>query len=739
MDGSLRILANAAPTTDLRICGDAAVEFDLHAAEGSATPRVKGFSMVAYTGGAIRPRNWPYRDPVVVDLEGMAVPRQSVPVDRDHRQEILIGHTVSIDKSQQRLKATGVLSGHHDTEQTPSAIATREVAHLAAGKFPWQSSIDATVHKLEYVESGQTAKVNGRNFQGPVYVARATTLNRISFVANGADGNSTASIAASFRGQSMNFEQWLLANGFGAEATLSDTQKLALQAAFKSATTPPSGPVPPPPVTPPAPNPVATMRADMAREANRIAAVRRVCSQWPGVEMEIDDPAQPGKKKKVGIEAHAIEAGLNENDAELHCRRNARPAGNHTAVGYIHGGLGSGQELRADAIEASLCLQANIPEARVAKWFTQEIMNLAVSAQLRACSIVTLMHETIRAAGMHCNPGRPTDDTIRVAIRADRAITAQRLQATAGFSTVSLSGILSNVANKTLINSYEVQNVVWPRFCAVRNHNDFKVHTRYRLDSTGSFRKVGQDGELKHIGLEDESYTNQLGTFGAIIALTRQMQINDDLGAFLEIPTILGRMAAIRIEELAFVLLLSNPSSFFHANNKNLVSGAGGAMTAANGLAAITAAEQKFSDQVDSNGKPVLLTPSFMLTGTANYVPARNIYEGRVKITGESATQVADNEHVGKYEPVKSPYVNNTAITDQDGAAISGQSSTKWWLFGDPSIRAAVAMAFLNGNRIPTIDSADTEFSTLGMQWRAYHDFGAGMEDPVAAVQVNGA
>jgi hypothetical protein len=42
-------------------------------------------------------------------------------------------------------------------------------------------------------------------------------------------------------------------------------------------------------------------------------------------------------------------------------------------------------------------------------------------------------------------------------------------------------------------------------------------------------------------------------------------------------------------------------------------------------------------------------------------------------------------------------------------------------------------MAFLNGNRIPVIESEDAEFDTLGMQWRAYHDFGVGFEDPVAA------
>jgi hypothetical protein len=93
----------------------------------------------------------------------------------------------------------------------------------------------------------------------------------------------------------------------------------------------------------------------------------------------------------------------------------------------------------------------------------------------------------------------------------------------------------------------------------------------------------------------------------------------------------------------------------------------------------------------------------------------------------------------GKYKPFYSPYLNNTAIKDQDGAAITGQSSTLWYMLADPAVRAAIAVAFLNGQRTPTIESSQTEFDTLGMQWRAFHDFGVGMEETTAAVRSDGA
>jgi hypothetical protein len=38
--------------------------------------------------------------------------------------------------------------------------------------------------------------------------------------------------------------------------------------------------------------------------------------------------------------------------------------------------------------------------------------------------------------------------------------------------------------------------------------------TRYRMTAAGIFQKVGPDGELKHAGLDEESYTNQRETWG---------------------------------------------------------------------------------------------------------------------------------------------------------------------------------------------------------------------------------
>jgi hypothetical protein len=181
---------------------------------------------------------------------------------------------------------------------------------------------------------------------------------------------------------------------------------------------------------------------------------------------------------------------------------------------------------------------------------------------------------------------------------------------------------------------------------------------------------------------------------------------------------------------------LSNPSNFFHANNSNL-------MTEVLGMDGITEAEETFLNQVDPNGKPILVSPKVLLVPTTLKVTADNLYADNtldtMALDSNDAVAFARNPHKGKYPPKSSPYLNNTSITDQDGKALSGQSDTAWYLFADPRVRAAIAVGLLNGNRVPVLESDETDFNTLGMQWRAYHDFGVGVEDPKAAVKSTGA
>lgn len=100
----------------------------------SNAPTSPTFSMVAYTGDAMRVMGWRY--PVVVDLSGLQIPSQRRPIRFAHSAFQGIGHTeriaVTTQGNHQQLVAEGVIS-----RDTPAA---REV--VASGKkgFPWQAS-----------------------------------------------------------------------------------------------------------------------------------------------------------------------------------------------------------------------------------------------------------------------------------------------------------------------------------------------------------------------------------------------------------------------------------------------------------------------------------------------------------------------------------------------------------------------------------------------------------------------
>ena len=144
------------------------------------------FSMVAYSGGRMRVAGFPHA--VVVDLAGLTVPNQSVPIRLDHKPNQGVGHTTRIEAHQGQLIAEGLIS--RDTAWA------RDVARSGSNGFPWQASIGGPVLEAEFVPPGQTVQVNGQTFEGPLHVVRRMTLKEISFVDSGADGGAKAVVSA---------------------------------------------------------------------------------------------------------------------------------------------------------------------------------------------------------------------------------------------------------------------------------------------------------------------------------------------------------------------------------------------------------------------------------------------------------------------------------------------------------------------------------------------------------------
>jgi len=706
--------AKSNPARTVHLCapvGDLVAAKGDDAKDGALSPRK--FGMVAYTGGPMRLAGWPH--PVVVDLAGMQVSAKSRPILKDHNPSLIVGHTDSVRVEGSQLLVSGVVSG--------AGAVAREIVESSVAGFPWQASLGASAENVETVPKGRSAQANGRTFDGPVQVVRRSRLGEVSFVALGADDDTSAQVAAqqntsSQENSEMDFQAWLTEKGFDDAEALSDAQRTSLRAMYDaeqkqtSATATATadddrggeddGDAPAVAGRINANGVVSDLRAEAAAETKRIAEVRRLCASGGG--------------KHAEIEAKAIGEGWDVARTELEILRADRPQVSAVRTG--------GDTTSAKALEAALCLSAGLPEKTVGEQFDERTMNAAVSRDLAGAGIHTLLYEVIRAAGGYARPGRVDNETIRAAFAADKRLV--EASGGAGFSTISLTGILSNVANKTMLAAYQAVPSVASMIAAETDVNDFKEVTRYRLTGVGVFEKVGPDGELKSAELSEESFSSKVETYGRMITLTRQMLINDDLGAFLQIPRIIGRMSALKREEALFELLLSNPGSFFSAGNSNFLSGASTALS----IDALTQAEQAFLDQTDSEGKPILLSASVLLVPTSLKVRAQQLMtETRVNELPTSA-KPANNPHAGKFTPVATPYLN--------AQGIAGSSALAWYLFANPQDVAAIEIAYLRGRRVPTIESGDTNFNTLGVQWRGFFDFGVSMQDTRAAVKAKG-
>ncbi|MBI1373651.1 MAG: hypothetical protein GC159_13055 [Phycisphaera sp.] len=654
-----------------------------------------------------------WRYPVVVDLAGMNIPSQARPIRFSHDPSSGVGHTDSIRVESGTLVATGLIS-----RDTPAA---REVVVSSKNGFPWQASIGSTVEEFEFVRDNQKVMVNGREYVGPVNVVRKSTLGEISFVDLGADGQTSISVAA--------------AHPSHQEHSVMDDVNSTTHVDTNAAT---PAPAPAPGIAPgvgtgkpaspqPAPGKEAgaaagttshadapllaasaaadDIRAHALAETQRIADVRRVCTA-PGSNGQF-----------ASIEAQAIREGWDATRTELEVLRASRPK---APMVYIPGagsdtGGGGGGGVNTAVLEAACVLTAGSSAAE--KQFDEQTLDAASKRFRGGIGLQELLLEAAWANGYTGRNFRDSRAVLRHAFN-------QNVQA--GFSTIDIGGILSNVANKFLLEGFFSVERTWRNICSVRNVSDFKTVTSYRLIGKDQYEKVAPGGELKHGTLGEESYSNKADTYGLLLSIDRRDIINDDLGAITTVPRKLGRGSGLKINDVFWATFLDN-AAFFTAALKNYLAGADTALS----IDGLTKGEVAFMDQVDAEGKPIGIMPAILLAPTALSALGTTLWKSlEIRDTTASTKYPIANPHVGKFRVEVSRYLSNSQYT--------GNSSKAWYLLADPNDLSVIEVAFLNGQESPTIETAEADFNVLGVQMRGYHDFGVALQEPRGGVKAKG-
>lgn len=146
-------------------------------------------------------------------------------------------------------------------------------------------------------------------------------------------------------------------------------------------------------------------------------------------------------------------------------------------------------------------------------------------------------------------------------------------------STSDFGNILLDVANKSLIQGWDEAAETFELWTKKGQLSDFKTAHRVGMGGFPSLRKVREGAEYKYITTGDKGETIALATYGEIFSVTRQAIINDDLNQLTDVPMKMGRAAKATVADLVYAILTTNPKlsddkALFHADHKNLSSGA---------------------------------------------------------------------------------------------------------------------------------------------------------------------
>ncbi|MFG1266907.1 prohead protease/major capsid protein fusion protein [Xanthobacter sp. DSM 14520] len=281
-------------------------------------------------------------------------------------------------------------------------------------------------------------------------------------------------------------------------------------------------------------------------------------------------------------------------------------------------------------------------------------------------------------------------------------------------STSDFALALGDAVGRVLRSSYEAAPSGLRQVARQVTHTDFRARSYISMSQFSPLEKVGEHGEFARGTIEEGGESFKLDTFGKVFSISRQALVNDDLGAFADVPRKLG-IAAAQFEagQLAVLVatnpLMSDGKALFHADHGNL--GTASELTTDGGTwpawGALTVARQSMRAQKDESGQLIAVVPKFLVVGPALESDAESLL---AQITPANAGDA--NPFAGKLTIVVEPRI----------------TGKQWYVVADPAVSDGLVYAHLAGEAGPQIESR-TGFDVDGVETRVRLDFGCGFID----------
>lgn len=308
-----------------------------------------------------------------------------------------------------------------------------------------------------------------------------------------------------------------------------------------------------------------------------------------------------------------------------------------------------------------------------------------------------------------------------------RMLTKHELVKRAVHGTSDFPKITSNAANKRLQQAYMVQPRTFAGVVNVVDVPDFKQVSVAHLGGISALEEVGEHGEFHYATIGEKAETYVASTWGKIVALSRQLIINDDLRAFANMTSKLGRAASVLENNLHWALrtgnkVMSDGNGVYHSAHGNIGTKVLGLDGLAEGFRTMLV-QRDLAPKAGELGDYINVTPSILT------VPPELLHLA-LQLTADLTPGVvtAANPYRGKLKVEVEPRLSAAGVTN---------GTTTWFLDAAPSDWPTWELAYLEGARGPVVESREG-FEVDGVEIKVRHDVAMAAIDWVGTFRSNG-
>ncbi len=273
--------------------------------------------------------------------------------------------------------------------------------------------------------------------------------------------------------------------------------------------------------------------------------------------------------------------------------------------------------------------------------------------------------------------------------------------------------LLADSMNKAMLADYELAMPTYRMFMGRRSFNDFKSHKFLRVGDFPALATMAEGGEITVGTISEGRETVTLATYGKGVRVTRQMLVNDDLGAFADFSNMIGRRVLDFENATAFSVLttasgagpnLADGSAVFTTGRANRASSAG-----AIDITTLATGRENIMEKTSPDGLKLNLRPRYLLCGP-QYLTIAEQYTSANYV---AAAQTNINPFAGRLEPI----------------ADANITATNWYLFADPAAAPVYVYGFLNGAEGPQVRTTNPPGTDGAVQIDVWLDFACGPID----------